>query len=93
MSLVTEKMSQNKPMFSAIQKTMTEEGFELIFAANYLGPFLLTTSLLDLLKKYQRHVVNVGSVLPTYRFTGVDCGNLKANLKVFPFFKILRIHC
>lgn len=32
-------------MFSAIQKTMTE-GTELIFAANYLGPFLLTTSML-----------------------------------------------
>lgn len=48
-----------------IKKTMTEEELELIYAANYLGPFLLTTSLLDLLKRYQGRVVNVGSVLPS----------------------------
>jgi NAD(P)-dependent dehydrogenase (short-subunit alcohol dehydrogenase family) len=32
------------------QRTTTEDGFELTFAVNYLAPFLLTTSLLDLLR-------------------------------------------
>lgn len=68
---------------SAIQKTMTE-GIELIFAANYLGPFLLTTSMLDLLKKRKGRIVNVGSVLPKCRFTEVDCENLKTE-KSFDF--------
>lgn len=33
---------------------------------------------IDLLKKNQGRVVNVGSVLATCRFTSVNCGNLKA---------------
>lgn len=71
----------NKEMIS-IKKTMTNEQFETIFAANYFGPFLLTHLLLDFLKRSQGRVVNVGSVLPS--FTSLDCGNLKAE-KFFHF--------
>lgn len=77
-----DMLINNKEMIT-IQKTMTE-GTELIFAANYLGPFLLTTSMLDLLKKCKGRIVNVGSVLPKCRFTEVDWENLKAE-KCFNF--------
>ncbi|MFC1791305.1 SDR family NAD(P)-dependent oxidoreductase [Gemmatimonadota bacterium] len=33
------------------ERTETEDGFELMFQVNYLAPFLLMTSLLDLLRK------------------------------------------
>ncbi len=45
------------------------EGFELTFATNHLGPFLLTNLLLDLLKKGQdARVITVSS--EGHRFTG-----------------------
>ncbi|XP_062610127.1 retinol dehydrogenase 11-like isoform X1 [Saccostrea cucullata] len=58
------------------EKTMTKEGLDLIFAINYFGPYLLTTLLLDLLKKSHGRVANVGSVLPAS--TELDCENLRA---------------
>ncbi|CAN7943294.1 unnamed protein product [Ixodes pacificus] len=43
---------------------LTEDGYELAFQTNYLGPFLLTMLLLDLLKKTApSRVVNVSSAL------------------------------
>ena len=39
---------------------LTEEGIELTFAVNYLGPFLLTSLLLPLLRKKSR-IVTVAS--------------------------------
>eukprot|EP00105_Crassostrea_gigas_P016411 XP_011433783.1 PREDICTED: retinol dehydrogenase 11 [Crassostrea gigas] len=71
----------NEEMIS-IKKKMTNEQFEMVFAANYFGPFLLTHLLLDLLRRSQGRVVNVGSVLPSS--TVLDCGNLKAE-KSFHF--------
>lgn len=96
-------------LLSAIKKKMTNEQFEMVFGANYFGPFLLTHLLLgkfifwylrnifyfyfqnllqickstiDLLRRSQGRVVNVGSVLPSS--TVLDCGNLKAE-KSFHF--------
>ncbi len=44
------------------QRSVTPDGLELTFAVNYLAPFLLTTQLLDLLKKSApSRVVNVVS--------------------------------
>jgi len=40
----------------------TEDGLEAFFATNYLGPFLLTKTLMDLLKKSNGRVVNVTSI-------------------------------
>ncbi|KAL7690779.1 putative short-chain dehydrogenase/reductase SDR, NAD(P)-binding domain superfamily [Plasmopara halstedii] len=45
----------------------TADGFELIFATNYLGPFVLTAQLFDLLKKTApSRIVSVSSFLHWY---------------------------
>lgn len=41
---------------------VTEDGFESFFATNYLGPFLLTKLLLEIIKKSSGRVVNVTSI-------------------------------
>ncbi|XP_061170054.1 retinol dehydrogenase 11-like [Saccostrea echinata] len=57
-------------------KIMTEEGLELTFATNHFGPFLLSTLLLDLLRKSKGRIVNVGSAASV--IGKVDCDNLRA---------------
>ncbi|XP_051537412.1 retinol dehydrogenase 12 isoform X1 [Myxocyprinus asiaticus] len=47
---------------SGLPREITGEGFEITFATNHLGPFLLTNLLLDLLKKSSpARIVNVSS--------------------------------
>jgi len=54
----------NNAGLSPIRKTMTEDGFEQQFGVNYLGHFLMTNLLLDLLKKSApARVVNVSSMM------------------------------
>jgi NAD(P)-dependent dehydrogenase (short-subunit alcohol dehydrogenase family) len=43
------------------ERELTRDGFEMTFAVNYLGPFLLTTSLLPLLEKGHARIINVSS--------------------------------
>ncbi|KAK7011914.1 retinol dehydrogenase 12 [Biomphalaria glabrata] len=58
-------------------KTLTDEGLETLFAANYFGPFLLTNLLLDLLKKSApSRIINVSSVIN--KFATIDFENLNA---------------
>lgn len=46
------------------ERTLSQEGFELDFAVNYLAPFVLTTTLLPLLRKSApSRIVNVASSL------------------------------
>ena len=54
----------NNAGLTGIPFTKTEDGFELIFMVNYLGPYYLTRLLLDLLKKSApSRIINVSSGL------------------------------
>jgi len=44
-----------------LEKEFTKDGFEMTFAVNHLGHFLLTESLMPLLKKGQARIINVSS--------------------------------
>ncbi|XP_037575091.1 retinol dehydrogenase 14 isoform X1 [Dermacentor silvarum] len=60
------------------QKRLTHEGIEITLATNYLGPFLLTNLLLDLLTRSgPSRVVNVTSAL--YRFGRVPWEQLETS--------------
>ncbi|KAM3621179.1 uncharacterized protein V6R79_007425 [Siganus canaliculatus] len=53
----------NNAAVSGFPRQMTNEGLEMSFATNHLGPFLLTTLLLDLLKRSApARIVTVSSV-------------------------------
>jgi NAD(P)-dependent dehydrogenase (short-subunit alcohol dehydrogenase family) len=54
------------------QRGMTESGFELAFGTNYVGPFLLTSLLLERLRESApARIVNVSSI-GHYRASGID---------------------
>lgn len=59
-----------------LEKIFTEEGLELTFATNHFGPFLLTTLLIDMIKRSRGRIVNVGSAASV--IGKVDCDNLRA---------------
>ena len=44
-----------------VEKEFSKDGFEMTFALNHLGHFLLTESLMPLLKKGQARIINVSS--------------------------------
>ncbi|HEY9000197.1 MAG TPA: SDR family oxidoreductase [Mucilaginibacter sp.] len=44
-----------------LERTFTKDGFEMTFQVNHLGHFLLTESLMPLLKKGQARIINVSS--------------------------------
>lgn len=78
----------NAGNFDLMQKTpvLTSEGFETIFATNYLGPWLLTHLLLPRLKaSAPARIINVGSKgLLVYPFLGVELDNLDGSRKFGP---------
>ena len=60
------------------KKRITEDGFEATFAANYLGPFLLTKLLIPSLKKSkQGRVINVSSELYRNAKNGLNIDDLQ----------------
>lgn len=68
----------NAGMTCLPEKTLTEDGLEEQFAANYFGPFLLTNLLLDKLKQSApSRIVVVSSVAHKYT-SSIELDNLKA---------------
>ncbi|VDI47071.1 Hypothetical predicted protein [Mytilus galloprovincialis] len=66
----------NNAAVSGMKKTMTEEGLEYSYATNYLGPFLLTNLLLDLMKKTPNsRIVNVSSIVNMFGSVSFDTLN------------------
>lgn len=66
------------------KRTLTDEGLEVTFATNYIGPFLLTHLLLDKLKQCSpSRVVNVSSI--GHKFAGpLDLKNLNSDKSYVP---------
>lgn len=67
-----ETFARHNPMLDVLvnnagtiagKRTVTEDGLELTFAANYLGPFLLTQLLLRLLSADSARILNISSEL------------------------------
>ena len=47
----------------------TKQGYELVFGTNYLGPFMLTYLLIDLIKKSApSQIINLSSVVHYFMF-------------------------
>ena len=62
------------------------DGFEMNFAVNHLGPFLLTNLLLDILKKSSpSRIVNVSSA--AHRMAKIDFDDLQYENKKYRLFK------
>jgi retinol dehydrogenase-14 len=62
------------------RRTLTEDGLELTFAANFLGPFLLTQLLLPkLMSAASARILNVSSELYRNAKKGLDFSNLQLN--------------
>lgn len=64
----------------------TSEGFETIWVTNYLGPWLLSSLLLPLLKSSApARIINVGSKgLLVYPFLNIEFDNLDGSKKLQP---------
>jgi len=67
------------------EKTLTKDGFEVQLATNYIGPFYLTTLLLDVLKSSApSRVINVSSLVHTALKT-FDWENINSTKSYHPF--------
>ncbi len=70
------------------QHTITEDGFETMFQANYLAPFIITTSLLDLLKcSLSAQIINIAVPSHKVRLDFDDLQSIKHYKAFSAFFK------
>lgn len=69
------------------KRTVTEDGFEMMFQVNYLAPFLLMTSFLDVLKKSSSpYIINNGRPADKYRLDMDDLQFVKKYSMYHSFF-------
>jgi retinol dehydrogenase-12 len=72
-------------MFGA-EREVSADGYEMTLATNHLGPFLLTSLLLDLLQKSQAaRIVNVASM--AYRFSKPTLDDLQSEHSYSPIWE------
>ncbi len=71
----------------AAKRNICVDGFEMNFAVNHLGPFLLTNLLLDVLKKSApSRIVNVSSA--AHRMAKIDFDDLQCENKKHRLFRV-----
>lgn len=69
------------------KRVMTDDGLEMNFTVNYLAPFLLTCSLIDILKKSTpSRIINVSSA--AHRMAKLDFDDLQNQNTKYKLFKI-----
>jgi NAD(P)-dependent dehydrogenase (short-subunit alcohol dehydrogenase family) len=70
------------------KRTVTEDGFEMMFQVNYLAPFIFMTSFLELLKNgSSSYIINNGRPADKYRLDFDDLQSLKHYHMYQSFFK------
>ncbi|HVY53558.1 MAG TPA: SDR family oxidoreductase, partial [Gammaproteobacteria bacterium] len=67
------------------KKTLSEDGIEMTLATNHLGPFLLTTLLLDLMKKHHSRIINISSAI--HKWTKIDLNDLQFEKRKYRFMR------
>lgn len=78
----------NNAAVMKMQRTVTEDGFEMMFQTNYLAPVLLTTSLLDLLKSSSpARIINIAVPPDKLR---IDFTDLQSSKQYKPFDAFMR---
>ena len=73
----------NNAGIAAMKRQTSVDGFEMTFATNHLGPFLLTNLLLPALKSPGGRIINVASVAHRQGHMHFDDLNLKTGYRVF----------
>jgi NAD(P)-dependent dehydrogenase (short-subunit alcohol dehydrogenase family) len=77
------------------QRGLSKDGFEMTFAANHLGHFLLTLSLMPLLEKGQARIINISS--EAHKAAKVDFDDLQSeksykSIKAYGAAKLFNIY-
>jgi NAD(P)-dependent dehydrogenase (short-subunit alcohol dehydrogenase family) len=77
------------------EKQVSKDGFEMTFATNHLGHFLLTTSLLPLLERGQARIINVsseGHKLGKPNFDDLQSAQKYSSVKAYGMAKLFNVY-
>ncbi|MFC0514330.1 SDR family oxidoreductase [Mucilaginibacter angelicae] len=77
------------------ERQLSKDGFEMTFATNHLGHFLLTTSLMPLLERGQARIINVsseGHKLGKPNFDDLQSAQSYSSFKAYGMAKLFNIY-
>lgn len=78
----------NNAAVMKLQRTVTGDGLEMMFQTNYLAPFILTTSLLDVLQRSpSARIINIAAPPPKMRLDFDDLQSVKNYSAYRSFFQ------